>query len=122
MVQLSGTVIFVRDVTAMAAFYEQLSGWAPIESDPGFVRLGHEQQQIVIHAAHGVEDDGRHDPRVETPLKIVLSAENRSILDRVTDAGGHVLIKREFTHQGRCHVDAVDPEGNILQLVFPVHS
>jgi len=118
-VQLSGTVIFVRDVTAMATFYEQLSGWSPIESGKGFVRLGHEQQQIVIHAAHGVDDDGRNEPRVETPLKIVISAEDRSVLDRVTNAGGQVLIKREFTHQGRCHVDAVDPEGNILQLVFP---
>ena len=119
MLHLSGTVIFVRDVAAMTAFYETLSGWTPIESGRGFVRLGHEQQQIVIHAAHGVDDDGRDEPRVETPLKIVLRAEDRSVLDRVTNAGGQILIKREFTHQGRSHVDAVDPEGNIFQLVFP---
>lgn len=118
-VRLSGTVIFVRDVTAMAAFYATLTGWSVVEKGRGFVRLGANEQQIVLHAAQGVSDDPAEKIREWNPLKVVLTVADRSALRLVSDAGGHVLAQREFTHAGRCHVDVVDIEGNILQLVFP---
>jgi predicted enzyme related to lactoylglutathione lyase len=117
--RLSGTVIFVSDVAKMANFYEVITSWSVLEGDKSFVRLGSDNQQLVIHAMRGVGDVGTTTMRVETPLKTVFTADDRSILDRVSAAGGHVLTKREFTLAGRTHVDVVDPEGNILQIVFP---
>lgn len=117
--RLSGTVIFVSDVAKMANFYEAITGWSVLEGDKSFVRLGADDQQLVIHAMRGVGDVDTTTMRVETPLKTVFTAADRSILERVSAAGGHVLTKREFTHAGRTHVDVVDPEGNILQIVFP---
>lgn len=117
--ELARTVIFVSDVDAMAEFYAAVSGWAEAERGNGFVRLAHTTQQIVIHLAHGVENDGNIEMRVETPMKTVFTGQDRSVLDRVIAAGGQVLAKREFANQGFIHVDAVDLEGNIFQVAFP---
>lgn len=117
--RLSGTVIFVSDAAKMANFYEAITGWSVLEGDKSFVRLGADVQQLVIHAIRGVENVDTEEMRVETPLKTVFTAADQSILDRVTAEGGQVLSKLTFTHAGRTHVDAVDPEGNILQIVFP---
>ena len=117
--QLSRTVIFVADVPMMADFYAAVSGWKEAERDNGVARLVHQGQQIVIHKARGVESDEDGGMRVETPMKTVFTAPDRSVLDRVTVAGGQVLTKREFVNDGYVHVDAVDLEGNIFQLAFP---
>lgn len=113
-------MIFVRDVSTMAEFYEIVTGWPVIESGSGFVRLGEQGQQVVIHRAAGVVDEEPGQMRTSTPLKHVFVVQDPSILDRISAHGGTVLAKREFTHAGRRHVDVVDLEGNILQLIFPL--
>lgn len=118
--RLSGTVIFVADVPSMANFYQSITGWSVLEGDASFVRLGTADQQIVIHEIRGVDEINDSTMRIATPLKTVFTATDRSILEIVSAAGGRVLTNREFTHAGRTHIDFVDPENNVMQIVFPV--
>jgi predicted enzyme related to lactoylglutathione lyase len=56
---------------------------------------------------------------VATPIKPVLLADDASIAETVEAEGGQLMRKRQWSDGGFVHLDAVDPEGNIFQLVFP---
>ena len=116
---MRGAVIFVADLPAMTKFYRAVTAWLITERGKNHVRLGMDGQELVIHKAFGVDAGEEVGPRIETPLKLVLLAEDTSITETVEAEGGQLMRKRQWSDAGVVHLDAVDPEGNIFQLVFP---
>jgi catechol 2,3-dioxygenase-like lactoylglutathione lyase family enzyme len=59
--------------------------------------------------------------REDVPLKLVVPiAGLADVRDRIVALGGSVdPVDREWTWQGVVNVDAVDPEGNVVQLSAP---
>ncbi|MEI8147988.1 MAG: hypothetical protein WCG62_02790 [Actinomycetes bacterium] len=117
--RMRGAVIFVADLPAMTKFYRAVTAWLITERGKNHVRLGMDGQELVIHKAFGVDAGEEVGPRIETPLKLVLLAEDTSITETVEAEGGQLMRKRQWSDAGVVHLDAVDPEGNIFQLVFP---
>jgi len=112
-------VIFVADLPAMTKFYRAVTAWLITERGKNHIRLGMDAQELVLHQAFGVDAGEDMGPRVETPLKLVLLAENASITETVEVEGGQLMRERQWADAGFVHLDVVDPEGNIFQLVFP---
>ena len=117
--RMRGAVIFVADLPAMSKFYRAVTAGLITERGKNHVRLGMDGQELVIHKAFGVDAGEEVGPRIETPLKLVLLAEDTSITETVEAEGGQLMRKRQWSDAGVVHLDAVDPEGNIFQLVFP---
>ncbi len=117
--RVRGSVIFVADLPAMTKFYRAVTAWLITERGKNHIRLGMDGQELVIHKAFGVDAGEEVGPRVETPLKLILLAEDASISETVEAEGGQLMRKRQWSDAGFVHLDAVDPEGNIFQLVFP---
>ena len=103
----------------MTKFYRAVTAWLITERGENHIRLSMEGQELVVHKAMGVDIGNEENPRVETPLKLVLLAEDASIAETVETEGGQLMRKRQWSDAGFVHLDAVDPEGNIFQLVFP---
>jgi catechol 2,3-dioxygenase-like lactoylglutathione lyase family enzyme len=115
--RLSGTMIFVRDLKAMIAFYRDVLGQRLIEAtrledwaefDTGDVRLS-------LHAipAHlrGERSETPAAPRDGSPAKLIFAVENVAAEAARLRAAGVTLLDRPW---GGC--DFVDPEGNVLGL------
>lgn len=117
--RIRGAVIFVVDLPAMTKFYRAVTAWLITERGKNHIRLGLDGQELVIHRAMGVDPGNEEGPRVETPIKLVLLAEDASIAATIEAEGGQLMRKRQWSDAGLVHLDAVDPEGNIFQLVFP---
>ena len=117
--RMRGAVIFVADLPAMTKFYRAVTAWLITERGQSHIRLGIDGQELVIHQAAGIDAGDEEGPRVETPLKLVLLAEDASISETVEAEGGQLMRQRQWSDAGFVHLDAVDPEGNIFQLVFP---
>jgi len=117
--RIRGSVIFVADLPAMTKFYRALTAWLITERGKNHIRLGMDGQELVIHKAFGVDAETDEGPRVATPVKLVLLAEDASIVETVEAEGGELMRQRQWSEAGFVHLDAIDPEGNIFQLVFP---
>jgi predicted enzyme related to lactoylglutathione lyase len=103
----------------MTKFYRALTAWLITERGKNHIRLGMDGQELVIHKAFGVDAETDEGPRVATPVKLVLLAEDASIVETVEAEGGELMRQRQWSEAGFVHLDAIDPEGNIFQLVFP---
>lgn len=115
-------VLYARDLERMAAFYEGCVGLAPGESGKGYRGLNSAEWTLWLVAGDGAgggADDGPPPRRSQTPFK--LAFEVPSIEDaaaRAAELGGSVDGRRR-RFGGLDRRDAVDPEGNVIQLVEP---
>ena len=90
--RVRGSVIFVADLPAMTKFYRAVTAWLITERGKNHIRLGMDGQELVIHKAFGVDAGEEVGPRVETPLKLVLLAEDASISETVEAEGGRTQV------------------------------
>jgi len=124
----AAAVVYCLDEHRVAAFYAALGGLAEVESADGdFVTLESEHLQVsfVRVPAHVAAAYPLADPverRSDTPVKLVLPVPDLAAARATAPAlGGSVdPVERQWDWRGGRHVDAVDPEGNVVSLRQPL--
>lgn len=120
----AAAVVYCIDEHRVAAFYAALGGLRQVETvDGDFVTLESEHLQLsfVRVPAHVAAAYPLADPverRSGTAVKIVLPVASLADARAAAPAlGGSVdPVDREWGWRGGRHVDAVDPEGNVVSL------
>jgi predicted enzyme related to lactoylglutathione lyase len=113
-----GAVLFAHDFVRLGAFYHDLLGWSLTEQGEDHLRLEFEDHELVVHQAFGIEETASGGERVESALKMVFVSRDDDVLSRIEKLGGSVLRDRAFVDRGVTHLDAIDLEGNIFQVVI----
>ena len=119
----SGAVLFGKDLSSLARFYEGVAGLSVVLCESDVVILESAQQQLVLHGvpaavARTIEIATPPRLRKDTAVKLVFAVES---IDAARVAavtlGGRVNDKKHaFEVRGFRACDGHDPEGNIIQL------
>lgn len=116
-------VVYAKDLASVAAFYRQLLEVAPLAEEPTHVLLSIGSGRLWVHAipeayASDIEISRPPQLREETPIKLSLPVTSlaRARVAATATGGGVADADRAWEYQGTWHLDAWDPEGNVLQL------
>jgi predicted enzyme related to lactoylglutathione lyase len=118
--RVAEAVLYVRDLERMAAFYEGCVGLEPGESGSGYRGLRSETWTLWLVAGEQSAAKGSvTSRRSHNPLKIAFEVPSiEAAAARAAELGGS-LDERRWNFGGLDRRDAVDPEGNVIQLVEP---
>jgi catechol 2,3-dioxygenase-like lactoylglutathione lyase family enzyme len=115
-------VIYVQRPEPMQAFYVGCLGLALVEQDETTAMLQNEGWTLHLvmvppAVAATIEDPPRR--RAETPLKPVFEvASIEPLRGRIAELGGELdPPERGRSFGGALRLDALDPEGNVIQLL-----
>ncbi len=112
--KLATVIVFVRDVTAMKAFYGGVIGMEIVEDAGGWVRLDGGGTSVALHALPG-EPAGNGAPRRDAYVKLAFHASDiDGERERLMAAGVTMGEVVRFGAIALC--DGVDPEGNVFQV------
>lgn len=116
-------VVYAKDLPAVAEFYRQLLEVAALSEEPTHVLLPVGTGRLWVHAIpaeYAADIEISRPPRLreETPIKLSLPVASLASARRAAAAtgGGVADADRAWEYQGTWHLDAWDPEGNVLQL------
>jgi catechol 2,3-dioxygenase-like lactoylglutathione lyase family enzyme len=119
----SGAVIFAKDVSAVARFYEGVLPMTIIAEEDGAIRLENDSVLLVVHAlpkaiAKQIEISVPPKLRAQAAIKPVFAVDS---LERVRDVapslgGGMNPASSAFVWSGFRACDGHDPEGNQVQF------
>ena len=116
-------MLYVVDITRMTAFYRDGLGLTASGSTDGATDLdcaGATLHLVRVPPSVAAEIVIAEPPvrREETPIKLIVPVDDLPAARRRIAAHGGAVDgpDREWTWKGTIHVDAVDPEGNVLQL------
>ncbi|MFN3236901.1 MAG: VOC family protein [Pseudomonadales bacterium] len=119
---LMGAVLYAKDMQVLVSFYTAL-GFQVVQSDETYTLLSGAQTELtVIQAPREIADNITLSTpaaaRSETPIKLVfLVASIERAAEQINQTGGRVDRGQHRWDFGQYFVqDAVDPEGNIIQL------
>lgn len=121
-----GAVIFAKDLTCMARFYQELFGLQLLEREAGHAVLESEHLQLVIHAIPKQHAKGIHISvppvlREEQAIKLFFPVSSLAAARQLaqTLGGGLSPVSKEWQIEGGPRAfracDGFDPEGNVLQ-------
>ena len=115
---MSTTVLFVEDLTRSANFYAALLSADLFEQSETFVRVTSDSSEVLIHKIPGTVPDETYAPREEAAMKPVYFVGSiDAARTAVSHLGGRVFDANTVTTYGNVHYcNAVDPEGNVIQL------
>lgn len=116
-------VLYVVDLARTVAFYRDALGLTVSDSHDGATDLdcaGSTLHLIRVPPSVAAEIVIAEPPvrREATPIKLIVPVDDLAAArQRVAEHGGAVDgPDREWTWESRVRVDAVDPEGNVVQL------
>jgi predicted enzyme related to lactoylglutathione lyase len=119
---LMGAVIYAKDMNALVPFYLAL-GFQVVQADDSFTQLSTANSELTLiqapqEIAANITLSAPAAARSETPVKLVfLVASIERTADEINRTGGRVDRGQHRWDFGEYFVqDAVDPEGNIIQL------
>ena len=119
----SGAVVFAKDITRLAAFYEQLCGLTVVHAESDHIVLESGAVQIVVHAipkriARTITITQPPVVREETPIKLFFAVPDLAQARlRAAELGGQIApAGKEWEARGFRACDGHDPEGNVIQL------
>lgn len=119
----AGAVLFAKDITVVARFYQELLGMTPVHKDTGIVVLESTLMQLVVHGipkriADTFEITVPPVLREDVPVKLVFPVASLAAARKAAPAlGGKLGPKsKEFAVWGFVACDGHDPEGNVLQF------
>ena len=115
---MSTTVLFVDDLTRSATFYAALLSADLIDQSDAFVRVTSDSSELLIHKIPGTVPGETYAPREEVAMKPVYFVGSiDAARSAVAHLGGRVYDASTVATYGNVHYcDAIDPEGNIIQL------
>lgn len=114
-------ILYAYDLDRLSAFYADCLGLAPAEQGDGYREL--QADDLVLWLVRGRTPAPRLDPngsvmrRSEVPLKLAFAVENIDRVARTIESSGGMVAKASWEFGGYCRRDAVDPEGNVIQLL-----
>ena len=112
-----GAVIFTGNVKRLGRFYEALTGLPVQVSDDSVCVLASEDFELVLHALPGEPEGASTAPRdsyVKPFFPVTSLARAREL---VTTLGGQASsVSEEWSARGFSACEAVDPDGNPIQL------
>lgn len=119
----SGAVVYAKNVAALQAFYQHVTGLELTHTERDHVVLESAGFQLVVlqipeALASTIEIAAPPKRRTETPIKLVFPVESIARARAVAAAHGGELNppEREWEFQGCRVCDGQDPEGNVVQL------
>jgi predicted enzyme related to lactoylglutathione lyase len=115
---MSTTVLFVDDLTGSANFYAALLGADLLDQSETFVRVTSESSEVLLHKIPGATPDAAYAPREDAAMKpVYFVASIDAARTAVANLGGRVYDPSTVATYGNVHYcDAIDPEGNVIQL------
>ena len=115
---MSTTVLFVDDLDRSANFYAALLGADLLDKSETFVRVTSDSSEMIIHKIPGPTPDGSYAPREDAAMKpVYFVASIDAARTAVANLGGRVYEASTVATYGNVHYcDAIDPEGNVIQL------
>ena len=115
---MSTTVLFVEDLARSANFYAALLSADLLEQSDTFVRVASDSSEVLIHKMPSSVPNETYAPREEVAMKPVYFVGSIDAARvAVAHLGGRVYDASSVATYGNVHYcDAVDPEGNIIQL------
>ena len=115
---MSTTVLFVEGLTQTANFYAALLGGELLDQSPTFVRVASDSSEVLIHQIPGAAPEASYQTREGAAMKpVYFVASINSARTAVANLGGRVYDASTVATYGNVnYCDAVDPEGNVIQL------
>ena len=115
---MSTTVLFVEGLTQSANFYAALLGGELLDQSPTFVRVVSDSSEVLIHQIPGATPEASYQTREGAAMKpVYFVASINSARTSVANLGGRVYDASTVATYGNVnYCDAVDPEGNVIQL------
>ena len=115
---MSTTVLFVEGLTRSANFYAALLGGELSDLSVTFVRVSTDANEVLLHQIPGATPDATYAPREDAAMKpVYFVAAIDTARSAVVALGGRVYDAGTVATYGNVnYCDAVDPEGNIIQL------
>ena len=115
---MSTTVLFADDITRSATFYAALLSAQLSDISDTFVRVRSDANEVLLHQIPGAVATTAYDPREDAAMKpVYLVASIDAARTAVAGLGGRVFDASTVATYGNVHYcNAVDPEGNIIQL------
>lgn len=115
---MSTTVLFVEDLARGANFYAALLGGELLDQSETFVRVTSESSEVLLHKIPGSTPDIAYAPREDAAMKpVYFVASIDAARTSVVNLGGRVYDASTVATYGNVnYCDAVDPEGNVIQL------
>ena len=117
----AGLFIYAKDVSRLAAFYENLLDMERLHATAELVVLQSSNVQLVLHAmppqhASAVTISSPPQRRENTALKFFFTVPAIENASRVAASLGGEVLAEQWRGRGFRACNAVDPEGNIFQL------
>jgi len=120
--RLKSAMIYVRDLPRMRAFYVQMLGSAPVNTEwtDTWALFHAGGADFALHAIPG-ESAGRTDtaspprPRETSPVKLTFAVDDVRAERARLEGMGVTIIQRAWQEPDEA-CDGVDPEGNVFQL------
>jgi predicted enzyme related to lactoylglutathione lyase len=115
---MSTIVLFVEGLNRSAAFYAALLGGELQDQSATFVRVHGDANEVLIHQIRGATPDPAYPTREDAAMKPVYFVASIDEARRaVANLGGRVYDPSTVATYGNVnYCDAVDPEGNVIQL------
>lgn len=115
---MSTTVLFVEGLTQTANFYAALLGGELLDQSPTFVRVASDSSEVLIHQIPGATPEASYQTREGAAMKpVYFVASINSARTAVANLGGRVYDASTVATYGNVnYCNAVDPEGNVIQL------
>ncbi len=115
---MSTTVLFVEGLTRSANFYAALLGGELSGQSATFVRVSTDANEVLLHQIPGAIPDESYPIREDAAMKpVYVVGSIDAARAAVAQLGGRVYDASTVATYGNVHYcDAVDPEGNVIQL------
>jgi predicted enzyme related to lactoylglutathione lyase len=115
---MSTTVLFVEGLTRSANFYAALLGGEISDQSATFVRVSTDANEVLLHQIPGATPDESYPTREDAAMKpVYFVASIDAARSAVAALGGRVYDASTVATYGNVnYCDAVDPEGNVIQL------
>ena len=110
--------MFVDDLMRSANFYAALLGGEIHDRSEAFVRVSSDLSEVLLHQIPGATPAVSYPLREDAAMKpVYFVASIDSSRKAVVELGGRVYDASTVATYGNVHYcDAVDPEGNVIQL------
>jgi predicted enzyme related to lactoylglutathione lyase len=115
---MSTTVLFVDDLTRGTNFYAALLSADLYDQSETFVRVSSDASEVMLHKIAGSTPATKYSPREDAAMKpVYFVASIEAARSAVTNLGGRVYDASTVATYGNVnYCDALDPEGNVIQL------
>jgi len=121
--RLKSAMIYVRDLPRMRAFYGQMLGAAPVNTEwtDRYALFEAGGADFALHAIPGESADRAETaspprPRETSPVKLTFAVDDARVERARLEAMGVTIIQRPWQKPDEA-CDGVDPEGNIFQII-----